>query len=54
LRGRLFRSPLRYGSLKRPEEWQRVEAAAAALVDAIVAEAARLEEANRARKSWRL
>jgi tetratricopeptide (TPR) repeat protein len=54
LRGRLFRSPLRYGSLKRPEEWQRVEAAAASLVDAIVTEAGRLEEANRARKSWRL
>lgn len=54
LRGRLFRSPLRYGSLKRPEEWERVEAAAASMVDAIVTEAARLEEANRARKSWRL
>jgi hypothetical protein len=54
LRGRLFRSPLRYGSLRRPEEWQRVEAAAASLVDAIVTEADRLEEANRARKSWRL
>ena len=54
LRGRLFRSPLRYGSLKRPEEWERVEAAAASMVDAIVIEAARLEEANRARKSWRL
>jgi hypothetical protein len=31
-----------------------VEAGAASLVDAIVSEAARLEEANRARKSWRL
>ena len=54
LRGRLFRSPLRYGSLKHHEEWERVEAAAASMVDAIVAEAARLEEANQARKSWRL
>jgi hypothetical protein len=54
LRGRLFRSPLRYGSLERREEWERVEAAAASLVDAIVAEAARLDEANQARRSWRL
>ena len=54
LRGRLFRSPLRYGSLQRHEEWERVEAAAASTVDAIVAEAARLEEGNQARKSWRL
>jgi hypothetical protein len=54
LRGRLFRSPLRYGSLERREEWVRVEAAAASMVDAIVFEATRLEEANQARKSWRL
>ena len=54
LRGRLFRSPLRYGPMKRREEWARVEADAASLVDAIVTEATRLEDANQARKSWRL
>ena len=54
LRGRLFRSPLRYGSLERREEWARVEAAATSMVDAIVTEAARLDDASQARKSWRL
>lgn len=54
LRGRLFCSPVRYGSLKRREEWERVEAAASSMVNAIVAEAARIDEANQARKSWRL
>jgi hypothetical protein len=49
-RGWMFRAPLRYGSTSRREEWQRVEATASALVDAIVADAELLEEANTARK----
>lgn len=49
-RGLLFRAPLRYGSLDRREEWERVEAAASALVDDIIAEVERLEEGNRRRK----
>lgn len=54
LRGPFFRSALRLGSVKVPEEWSRAETNAAAVVDAIVEHAARLEDGNRARKSWRL
>ena len=54
LRGGLFRSPVRYGPMADRAEWQRVEAAAAEMVDAILVEAERYEEGNRARKSWRL
>ncbi len=49
-RGWMFRAPLRYGPTGRREEWQRVEATASALVDAIVVEAERLEDAKGARK----
>jgi hypothetical protein len=54
LRGPLFRTPIRFGVAMRQEEWQPVEAAAATLVDAIVARADQLENGNRARRSWRL
>jgi hypothetical protein len=42
-RGWMFRAPLRYGPTGRREEWDRVEAEALTLVDAIVAETERLE-----------
>jgi hypothetical protein len=54
LRGRLFRSAVRIGPVTHREEWDRVEANAAAIVGAIVAQATRLDDDNRARKSWRL
>lgn len=41
-RGWMFRAPLRYGPTSRREEWERVEAEALALVNAIVAETERL------------
>lgn len=42
-RGWMFRTPLRYGAGGRREDWQRVEAEALTLVNAIVAETERLE-----------
>lgn len=54
LRGAFFRSPLRFGAATSREEWVRVEAAASAVVNAIVDHAARLEESHKARGSWRL
>ncbi len=42
-RGWMFRTPLRYGPTDQREEWDRVEAEALALVDAIVTETERLE-----------
>ncbi len=49
-RGWLFRAPLRYGPTDRREEWARVEAAAAALIEDIVAQVEHLEDGNRQRK----
>jgi hypothetical protein len=54
LRGALFRTTIRLGPSTVPEAWQRAEAEAAPVVDAIVTQAARLEDGNRAAKSWRL
>ena len=54
LRGTFFRSPLRFGSATSGAEWARAEAAASAVVDSIVNQAAQLEESHQARKSWRL
>ena len=54
LRGAFFRAPLRFGPVTSGEEWTRVEAAASAVVDAIVEQAARFEESHQAQKSWRL
>ena len=54
LRGDLFRSPIRFGSVARHEEWREVETAAASVIDAIVSEAESRERPNRARKSWKL
>jgi hypothetical protein len=54
LRGAFFRSPLRFGSATSGEEWERVEVAASAVVDAIVDQAAQFDESHRAKKSWRL
>ena len=54
LRGDLFRSPIRFGSTAQHEKRREVEAAAASIVDAIVSEAERLEQPNKARKSWKL
>ena len=52
LRGELFRSPIRFGEPAAGR--QQVEQAAASIVDAIVSEAEKLEQANRMRKSWKL
>ena len=54
LRAVFFRSPLRFGPVSSREEWTRVEAAASAVVDAIVDQAARFEESRQVEKSWRL
>ena len=54
LRGELFRSPIRFGEPARDVRGQQVEQAAASIVDAIVSEAEKLEQANRMRKSWKL
>jgi len=54
LRAAFFRSPLRFGPGSSREEWTRVEAAASAVVDAIVDQAARFEESRQVEKSWRL
>jgi hypothetical protein len=54
LRADFFRSPLRFGPGSSREEWTRVEAAASAVVDAIVDQAARFEESHQVEKSWRL
>ena len=54
LRGVLFRTAVRFGAVTVGEEWDRAQAAAAPVVDAIVAQASRLEDGNRAAKSWRL
>ena len=54
LRGDLFRSPIRFGTTAQHEKRREVEAAAASIVDAIVSEAERLEQPNKARKSWKL
>jgi len=54
LRAVFFRSPLRFGPVSSREEWARVEAAASAVVDAIVDQAARFEESHQVEKSWRL
>jgi hypothetical protein len=54
LRGELFRSPIRFGEPARDVARQQVEQAAASIVDAIVREAEKLEQANRRRKSWKL
>jgi tetratricopeptide (TPR) repeat protein len=54
LRAAFFRSPLRFGPVTSGEEWTRVEAAASAVVDAIVDQAARFEESRQVGKSWRL
>jgi hypothetical protein len=53
LRGELFRSPIRFGSVAQPEARQ-VEKAAASIIDAIVSEAEKFEQLNRMRKSWKL
>lgn len=45
-RGWMFRTPLRYGPTGRREDWERVEAEALALVNAIVAETERLDGAR--------
>jgi len=45
----MFRAPLRYGPANRSQEWERVEAEASALVEAIVAETEQLES-RRARR----
>jgi hypothetical protein len=54
LRRTFFRLPLRFGSATSGAEWGRVEAAASAVVGAIVDQAAQFEESQQARKSWRL
>jgi hypothetical protein len=54
LRAAFFRSPLRFGPVTSREDWARAEAAASAVVGAIVDQAARFEEGRQARKSWRL
>jgi hypothetical protein len=54
LRGTFFRSPLRFGSATSGAEWARAEAAASAVVNSIVNQAAQWEESHQARKSWRL
>jgi tetratricopeptide (TPR) repeat protein len=54
LRGELFRSPIRFGSVAQHEGGQQVEQAAASIVDAIVGEAEKFEQPNRVRKSWKL
>lgn len=54
LRGTFFRLPLRFGSAGSREDWTRAEAKASAVVDAIVAEAAALENGQRQRATWRL
>lgn len=54
LRGALFRSAIRFGPMTTGPEWERAEAVAAPVVDAIVTQAARLEDGNKAAKSWRL
>jgi len=52
LRGELFRSPIRFGEPAAGR--QQVEQAVVSIVDAIVSEAEKLEQANRMRKSWKL
>jgi hypothetical protein len=54
LRGALFRTAIRFGPVGGGEEWERAQAAAVPVVDAIVTQAARLEDGNRATKCWRL
>jgi hypothetical protein len=54
LRGALFKSPLRFGAEGRVEEWAHAEATASAVIDAIVAQAAKWEEGHRRRRLWRL
>ena len=54
LRAAFFRSPLRFGPVTSGEEWTHVEAAASAVVDAIVDQAAHFEESRQVGKSWRL
>jgi hypothetical protein len=54
MRAHLFRAPVRYGTAGRSAEWQRVEAEAAAKVEAIVSEADRLEHCKQSGRSWRL
>jgi hypothetical protein len=54
LRGVFFRTPLRLGRGISREEWAQAEKEAAAVVDAIVEQAAGFEERRRARGSWRL
>jgi hypothetical protein len=54
LRGTFFRSPLRFGSATSATEWARAEAAASAVVDSIVNQAAQWEESHQAGRSWRL
>ena len=54
LRGALFKAPLRFGPVTSREEWARVEAAASAVVDAIVDQAVQFEEGQQERKSRRL
>ena len=53
LRGTFFRTPVRFGTAS-PDEWDRAEATAASVIDAIVDQAAALEGKHRARRSWRL
>ncbi|CAN5884563.1 hypothetical protein BH11PSE3_BH11PSE3_03860 [soil metagenome] len=54
LRGELFRTPVRFGRVVGAEDWQRAEAAASAMVDAIVEGANALDSDRQATKSWRL
>jgi hypothetical protein len=54
LRGPFFQSPLRFGKVASPEAWEKAEATASGVVDAIVRQAAQLEENHRVRRSWRL
>ena len=54
LRATFFRSPLRFGPVTSGEEWTHAEAAASAVVGAIVDQAAHFEESHQAGKSWRL
>lgn len=54
LRAALFRSPIRLGLGQPEREWERAEARAATVVDAIVTQAAQLDGHNRTGTSWRL